>query len=142
MPSSGPFTVGDGTETVFDIEGVTQLSIDFSASSLLITINTSLGNPIWANTSQNGPVFSVLSGSLFPAILSVAASQGPPGSVIAFLASDKLYIHWANWNYHDGDTVRVEFETSAVPLPAALPLFAAGLGAMGFMGWRRKQRTT
>lgn len=27
-----------------------------------------------------------------------------------------------------------------VPLPAALPLFAAGLGAMGFMGWRRKHK--
>jgi hypothetical protein len=29
---------------------------------------------------------------------------------------------------------------SEVPLPAALPLFVAGLSAMGFMGWRRKQR--
>lgn len=27
-----------------------------------------------------------------------------------------------------------------VPLPAALPLFAAGLGAFGFVGWRRKRR--
>lgn len=26
-----------------------------------------------------------------------------------------------------------------VPLPAALPLFAAGLGAMGFLGWRRRK---
>jgi hypothetical protein len=26
------------------------------------------------------------------------------------------------------------------PLPAALPFFAAGLGALGFMGWRRKRR--
>jgi hypothetical protein len=28
---------------------------------------------------------------------------------------------------------------SAVPLPAALPLFAAGLGALGLIGWRRKR---
>jgi len=26
-----------------------------------------------------------------------------------------------------------------IPLPAALPLFAGGLGLMGIMGWRRKQ---
>lgn len=32
-------------------------------------------------------------------------------------------------------------DISAVPLPAALPLLAAGLGAMGFMGWRRKQKS-
>jgi hypothetical protein len=30
--------------------------------------------------------------------------------------------------------------TSPVPIPAALPLLAAGLSAMGFMGWRRKRK--
>jgi hypothetical protein len=29
---------------------------------------------------------------------------------------------------------------SATPLPAALPLFATGLGAMGLFGWRRKRK--
>lgn len=29
---------------------------------------------------------------------------------------------------------------NAVPLPAALPLFAAGAGFLGFVGWRRKKR--
>ena len=28
------------------------------------------------------------------------------------------------------------------PLPAALPLFASGLGAMGLFGWRRKRKNT
>ena len=28
----------------------------------------------------------------------------------------------------------------ATPLPAALPLFATGLGAMGLLGWRRKRK--
>lgn len=31
---------------------------------------------------------------------------------------------------------------SAVPIPAALPLFATGLALMGFMGWRKKWRVT
>jgi PEP-CTERM motif len=26
------------------------------------------------------------------------------------------------------------------PLPAALPLFASGLGALGLLGWRRKRK--
>jgi hypothetical protein len=33
-------------------------------------------------------------------------------------------------------------QVSAAPLPAALPLFAAGLGAMGLLGWRRKRKYT
>jgi hypothetical protein len=30
--------------------------------------------------------------------------------------------------------------SAPVPLPAALPLFAAGLGVLGLLGWRRKRR--
>ena len=30
--------------------------------------------------------------------------------------------------------------TSSTPLPAALPLFASGLGALGLFGWRRKRK--
>lgn len=32
--------------------------------------------------------------------------------------------------------------TSEVPLPAALPLFATGLGIMGLLGWRRRRKGT
>ena len=32
--------------------------------------------------------------------------------------------------------------TSATPLPAALPLFATGLGALGLLGWRRKRNAS
>jgi hypothetical protein len=34
----------------------------------------------------------------------------------------------------------VHIEVGATPLPAALPLFATGLGAMGLIGWRRKRK--
>jgi hypothetical protein len=30
----------------------------------------------------------------------------------------------------------------AVPLPAALPLFATGLGGLGLLGWRRKRKAS
>ena len=35
------------------------------------------------------------------------------------------------------DSGDVNFST---PLPAALPLFATGIGAMGLFGWRRKRK--
>ena len=42
----------------------------------------------------------------------------------------------------DWDLVTLDYETPAspTPLPAALPLFASGLGAMGLFGWHRKRK--
>ena len=37
-------------------------------------------------------------------------------------------------------TFSAAYAVSATPLPAALPLFASGLGAMGLLGWRRKRK--
>ncbi len=36
-------------------------------------------------------------------------------------------------------TVESDTQISTVPLPAALPLFAGGLGLLGLLGWRRKR---
>jgi len=55
---------------------------------------------------------------------------GVPDAIVNFVYSDSghnLHISAA------GDIV-------ATPLPAALPLFASGLGAIGFIGWRRKRK--
>ena len=38
------------------------------------------------------------------------------------------------------DNFRYNNTPSAVPLPAALPLFGTGLAVMGFIGWQRKRR--
>ncbi len=38
------------------------------------------------------------------------------------------------------DCVTFTTGTAAVPVPAALPLFATGLGVLGFVGWRRRGR--
>jgi hypothetical protein len=38
------------------------------------------------------------------------------------------------------DNFLVDINTAATQLPAALPLFATGLGALGLLGWRRKRK--
>lgn len=38
------------------------------------------------------------------------------------------------------DSVNGVAAASATPIPAALPLFATGLGALGLIGWRRKRK--
>jgi hypothetical protein len=40
-----------------------------------------------------------------------------------------------NWVVEGQMTEQVE-----TPLPAALPLFATGLGGLGLLGWRRKRK--
>jgi hypothetical protein len=34
----------------------------------------------------------------------------------------------------------IPLSAGTTPLPAALPLFAIGLGALGLLGWRRKRK--
>ncbi len=45
-------------------------------------------------------------------------------------------------NSHLAETFKldVDYGASTVPIPAALPLFASGLGLLGFIGWRRKRK--
>ena len=67
------------------------------------------------------------------------------GGTIAILRQDKSGEYTCS--DFDCSTTTIRFVTngsitaspSAVPIPAALPLFAAGLGALGFTGWRRKR---
>jgi hypothetical protein len=40
------------------------------------------------------------------------------------------------------DAVLTVSDVATTPLPAALPLFATGLGAMGLLGWRRKRKNS
>jgi hypothetical protein len=43
-------------------------------------------------------------------------------------------------DYFKVDNVVVGGTLSQTPLPAALPLFAGGLGTLGVLGWRRKRK--
>ena len=40
----------------------------------------------------------------------------------------------------DFSTITIDTVGAVTPLPAALPLFATGLGALGLFGWRRKRK--
>ena len=58
------------------------------------------------------------------------------------LKYDSLFINWEGAGGRVGDTVTVDFSVgpAITPTPAALPLFATGLGGLGLLGWRRKRK--
>jgi hypothetical protein len=60
------------------------------------------------------------------------------GDGIAQVIIHKISV--GNGIYFELDHMQIATE-SAVPLPAALPLFATGLGVAGLAGWRRKKKT-
>lgn len=54
-------------------------------------------------------------------------------------------VYWGNQTAGEVITLVGTWEmtaATATPLPAGLPLFATGLGAMGLFGWRRKRKNT
>ncbi len=61
---------------------------------------------------------------------------------------DSVVVHWnsaptgtENWGpIFMADNMDVTL--APVPLPAALPLFATGIGALGLLGWRRKKKAS
>jgi hypothetical protein len=57
--------------------------------------------------------------------------------VTATLANTVLGI---NFRDDPGFMFLDDVSVKEVPLPAAFPLFATGLGALGLLGWRRKRR--
>jgi hypothetical protein len=63
------------------------------------------------------------------------------GSVFAGIATGE-WADSANGLSSSGNPIKgyfVEFQVATTPIPAALPLFAAALGGLGFFGWRRRK---
>jgi hypothetical protein len=103
--------------------------------------------------SQTAPIFLALvdslafgdpsaflgDGSALAGYLSIAGSYlGYPHGLAGILDVTVTLTYLTDW---DEGTEEEEDNPSAVPLPPALPLFATGLGILGFIGWRRRRKT-
>jgi hypothetical protein len=66
----------------------------------------------------------------------------PNYNFMGFTDEGSFWFGGTNFGYI-ADTLEASQEFaifSATPLPAALPLFATGLGGLGLLGWRRKRK--
>jgi hypothetical protein len=127
------FVVGPGVETVGDVEGVTTLTVDFSDSDLLLTLNTILTNPTWGSASFNGPVFTSTTALDIVSATNTGATTlvGFDDSRISFNAT-QLFLNWQGLSYQNGDVVSIHFESvTNVPEPMTIALLGAGIVAIG-----------
>jgi hypothetical protein len=65
---------------------------------------------------------------------------GPGDEIVLRLSQSFGYSVAGGATYGDDRLGRVALAAAETPLPAALPLFASGLGALGFVGWRKRRK--
>ena len=80
---------------------------------------------------SNNSAAITLAGTLYNDALGFANT---PGSVTQYVPDT------SNQSLGNGQTTGGGGTVPSTPLPAALPLFASGLGALGLLGWRRKRK--
>ncbi len=133
---SGNITLADGDGT-FAATSVTILSAPVSLGYTLPIEMLSASYPYLLANS-----FTVSSGQIID--MHFAALNLYDG---LFLSDDYSgggnYLNIRGSGVYDGVIDRDEstLVVTAIPLPAALPLYGAGLALMGLIGWRRKRKT-
>lgn len=134
------FAVGAGVETVGDVEGVTTLSVDFTASRLTIVLNTTLTNPTWTGAAFNGPLFTLLS----PGTLGITGATVDASTTLAgfdagrvTFSDSQIGINWNGLSYLDGQQVVVDF--TFVPEPSSVVTLGVGC-ALPLLAIRRRRR--
>ena len=84
---------------------------------------------------DTNPVFSVFS-----------PTTNHTGGFVGWQGLDQTGLNETSFDAHSGTIngtlalIEIGTPPATTPLPAALPLFASGLGALGLLGWRRKKK--
>jgi hypothetical protein len=111
----GPFTgpnFGFGTSTPATISKGNLVGFALNVGQLYVPVGYVSNSPLIDSATYNNATFSSL-----------------------MIIPGRYTYTWGS-----GAGQRVTLNIGQTPLPAALPLFATGLGVLGLLGWRRKQK--
>ena len=118
-----------GTATVF------QLPVNTGTSGLIPIAFNSINPASSTGVVNGGPISS-----------NVAIAFDIVSSTVAYVFFEDIYqLSAGSDRDFDDMVVRIQLSDASTglgntPLPATLPLFASGLGALGLLGWRRKRK--
>ena len=121
-------TITDTPGTLYTINFWALATTVDSVSVLYAFINTS-----FASNAPSGGTGATITGALSTYTLESFSFTGTGSDVLSIAAYNNPAEYYV-------DDISISGGTSVVPLPATLPLFASGLGALGLLGWRRRKK--
>jgi hypothetical protein len=116
------------------------LTITFSSpitNFFLDVISSQFINYTLADNAGHSATFALTANTLTGATRIGFAATG----TVVTLFADSPFWDFLIDNVHFNEALPADLQ-AATPLPAALPLFATGLGALGLLGWRTKRKTS
>jgi ribosomal protein L31 len=132
----GFYQTASGNFTAFSDVGGTIKSFQATGavSTQALGVND-LGQIVGDYVTSSGSMFAFID------IAGIFQTLNPPGAISSTANGiNDLGQIVGFYTAANGSTFGFETQVSAVPLPAALPLFASGLVGLGLLGWRRKRK--
>ena len=136
------FIVGNGVETVVNVENVTTITVDVSNTSVLFDFSTSHPGPTWLSDAFNGLIFNLISGNSFD----FANASIDPGSTFAgfdisrvSFTDSQVAVDWRGLSYNSDTILRINFEPNAAEVPEPATLSLLGLGFLSAVAMRRRR---
>ncbi len=131
---------GDGT-----YEASTSGFPNFTPVSTTFTLQLDLNNvwttiDTWSTSNTNEQLLSGLSVPInfsLGTVTGIMLTANPAGSFLDPTYNNFNFFNWTNWQQEQEQFTFNDIRST--PLPAALPLFAGGLGFVGYLARRRKR---
>jgi hypothetical protein len=149
---SAYFALGGGTTAENSTNGAVLLNETTGVGTTVVGLSTgqtyALSFNYWGD-NRPGQSYSLLvyvNGILVDTINDTDGAPGsnPTGTIVTIngltTVGGNLTLLFAQASGSQASPIFDDVQISATPLPAALPLFASGLGALGLLGWRRKRK--